>query len=29
MGISFTHSRGAEAPILIPAIGLQLIVRMA
>ena len=29
MSISFVHSKGAEAPIAIPAIGLDLFVRMA
>jgi hypothetical protein len=29
MSISFVHSKGADAPITIPAIGLELMVRMA
>ena len=29
MSISFVHSKGADAPITIPAIGLDLLVRMA
>jgi hypothetical protein len=29
MSISFVHSKGADAPITIPAIGLDLFVRMA
>jgi hypothetical protein len=29
MSISFVHSKGADAPIAIPAIGLDLFVRMA